>query len=119
MRAKRLLAALLGAAASTLLLSGCGFHGLYSATWLPGGADVGNHPYTVTIYFTNVLDLVPQSAVKVNDVAVGKVISVGLSGKDDPSGDPATNGWTAKVKVSVNKDVQLPANARAAVEMTS
>ena len=30
-------------------------------------------PVTLTIYFDNVLDLVPQSAVKVNDVPVGRV----------------------------------------------
>lgn len=93
-------------AASSLALSGCGFNGLYSAN-LPGGAKLGDHPYSVTIEFANVLDLVPQSAVKVNDVAVGKVTSVAL------------DGWKAKVKIKVNGDVQLPTNARAAVKMTS
>lgn len=91
---------------AALVLSGCGFHGLYSAN-LPGGPSVGSHPYTVTIMFTDVLDLVPQSNVKVNDVAVGKVVQVSLQ------------GWTAKVKVRVNGDVNLPANARAAVTQTS
>jgi phospholipid/cholesterol/gamma-HCH transport system substrate-binding protein len=92
--------------AAALALSGCGFHGLYSAS-LPGGPNVGSHPYTVTIMFTDVLDLVPQSNVKVNDVAVGKVVAVSLQ------------GWTAKVKVKVNGDVKLPANARAAITQTS
>jgi phospholipid/cholesterol/gamma-HCH transport system substrate-binding protein len=114
-RARATVAALL---ASTALLSGCGFHGLYSAN-LPGGANTGSHPFDVTIYFRDVLDLVPQSAVKVNDVAVGKVVSISLSGAKDPTGDPATNGWTAKVKVQVNGSVDLPSNARAAVQMTS
>jgi phospholipid/cholesterol/gamma-HCH transport system substrate-binding protein len=54
-----------------------------------------------------VLDLVPQSAVKVNDVPVGRVESISL------------DGWNAKVVVRVNADVALPANARAAIEMTS
>ncbi len=66
------------ARAGSLTLTGCGFKGLYSAP-LPGGADLGNHPYTVTAYFADVLDLVPQSAVKVNDVAVGKVTAISLS----------------------------------------
>ena len=58
-------------------VSGCGFTGLYGAP-LPGGADLGDHPYKVTIYFANVLDLVPQSMVKVNDVPVGRVDKVEL-----------------------------------------
>jgi phospholipid/cholesterol/gamma-HCH transport system substrate-binding protein len=111
----RLTAALLGA---LTLLTGCGFHGLYGVH-LPGGADVGSHPLTLTIYFDNVLDLVPQSAVKVNDVPVGRVEDVALSGRNDNSGDRATNGWTAKVTVSVNSDVKLPANARASIQQTS
>ena len=47
MRIRRF-AALLAAACITL--TGCGFKGLYSAP-LPGGADLGDHPYTVTAYF--------------------------------------------------------------------
>ncbi len=99
-------------------MSGCGFTGLYG-TSLPGGADLGDHPYTVTIYFSNVLDLVPQSTVKVNDVEVGKVESVELSKAGDNSGDQTLNGWTAKVKIQVNSDVKLPSNARAEVRITS
>jgi phospholipid/cholesterol/gamma-HCH transport system substrate-binding protein len=98
------LAALL--AAATLAVSGCGFKGLYAAN-LPGGVDLGSHPITLTIQFADVLDLVPQSAVKVNDVPVGKVKSISL------------DGWMAKVQVEVRNDVTLPANARADVKMTS
>jgi len=105
-------------AAATMLLTGCGFHGLYGMS-LPGGADLGSHPFQLTIYFDNVLDLVPQSAVKVNDVPVGRVEQVALSSRNDNSGDKATNGWTAKVTVSVNGDVKLPENARAMVKQTS
>ena len=39
---------------------------------LPGGAPDGP-AYRVTVEFGDVLDLVPQSAVKVNDVTVGSV----------------------------------------------
>ena len=60
---------------------------------LPGGADVGDNPYDVTIEFRDVLDLVPQSAVRVDDIAVGRVKSVKLE------------GWTAVVVVTVNGDV--------------
>jgi phospholipid/cholesterol/gamma-HCH transport system substrate-binding protein len=111
-------AALAAALAGALTLSGCGFHGLYGVP-LPGGADVGRHPYTVTAYFADVLDLVPQSAVKVNDVAVGRVEKIALSSARDASGDRSTNGWTAKVELTVNHNVQLPTNARAVIKQTS
>lgn len=103
-RARLAIAALAAAAATTL--SGCGFHGLYSAP-LPGGANLGSHPFEVTAEFADVLDLVPQSAVKVNDIAIGKVTTIDLE------------GWHAKVTMEVNSSVHLPANARAEIEQTS
>ncbi|MEO7263130.1 MAG: MCE family protein [Jatrophihabitantaceae bacterium] len=105
-RAGRLSRSVAVVAAAVLALSGCGFHGLYSAP-LPGGADLGSHPYRVLIDFADVLDLVPQSSVKVNDVTVGKVESVELV------------GWQARAQVVVNGDVKLPANAYAQVRQTS
>jgi phospholipid/cholesterol/gamma-HCH transport system substrate-binding protein len=111
--------ALIGVA-GTMLLTGCGFHGLYGVQ-LPGGTDLGSHPYTLTVYFDDVLDLVPQSSVKVNDVSVGEVVKVSLSSSKDDTGAPATDqpGWIAKVEIKVRGDVHLPANARAAVQQTS
>lgn len=104
MRAKRLAALV---AVAGLLLSGCeGFRGAYSLN-LPGGADLGDNPYTVVIEFEDVLDLVPQSAVRVADVPVGRVDSIELS------------GWLARVTVLVNSDVVLPANAEAAIRQSS
>ena len=111
MRAKVL--ALLGAVA--LAISGCGFHGLYGVS-LPGGTDLGSHPYYVTAYFANVLDLVPQANVKVNDVAVGKVEEISLASKTDKYG---AGGWAAKVKLAVQGGVDLPVNARAEIQQTS
>ena len=55
--------------AGALALTGCSFRGAASFP-LPGGVGGG---YDVKIEFTDVLDLVPQSAVKVNDVTVGSV----------------------------------------------
>ncbi|WP_375480857.1 MCE family protein [uncultured Jatrophihabitans sp.] len=104
---RRLIPAVLGAAVT---LSGCGFHGLYSAP-LPGGADLGDHPYSLTAEFADVLDLVPQSAVKVNDVPVGKVTSISL-GTD-------RGRWVAKVTMSVRGTVQLASDAHASVLQTS
>ncbi|WP_328614767.1 MCE family protein [Amycolatopsis sp. NBC_00355] len=102
---------LAGVLAGILVLAGCsdgGFNGLYG-TPLPGGADVGDHPYHVTALFTDVLDLVPQSSVKVNDVAVGRVDKVTLT--------PDTR--SALVSMTVNGDVALPANSRAELKQSS
>ena len=81
-----------------LLLSGC--------TTLPGGAP-GGPSYRVTAEFSDVLDLVPQAAVKVNDVTVGSVDKLSLA------------GWTARVTLRIDRDVKLPANATAAIRQTS
>ena len=91
--------------ACTTLLSGCGFSPY--ALPLPGGADVGSDPYRVKIQFRDVLDLVPQSAVKVDDLSVGKVTDIKL------------RGWTALVTIEVNRDVKLPDNAQAELRQTS
>jgi phospholipid/cholesterol/gamma-HCH transport system substrate-binding protein len=95
-------------AVGMLLLGGCGFRGAYSLT-LPGGADTGDDPYTVEVEFLDVLDLVPQSGVRVADVPVGRVESIELDDED----------WTAVVTLSVNGDVELPANAVAAIQQSS
>ncbi|MGH3434312.1 MAG: MCE family protein [Thermocrispum sp.] len=90
------------------LLSGCGFGGLYD-TPLPGGADLGDKPYRVVAHFGDVLDLVPQSGVRVNDVAVGRVDKIDL----------AEDGRTARVTLLVNDSVRLPANAVARLRQSS
>lgn len=94
--------------AALLAVSGCGFSGVYDVP-LPGGADLGDHPYRVTVQFRDVLDLVPQAGVKVNEVTVGQVEKVGL----------AKDGWTAQATVAVNGDVDLPANAVANIRQSS
>lgn len=94
-----------------LSLAGCGsggFGGVYGLP-LPGGADLGSHPYKVTAQFANVHDLVPQAAVRVNDVAVGRVSKITLP----------RNGWTANVVMLVNGKVHLPANAYARLAQSS
>ncbi len=104
----RPLTRVLALGAGVLLLAGCGsFRGAYSIS-LPGGADVGDDPYSVTVQFLDVLDLVPQSGVRVADVPVGRVDEIELN--DD---------WTAEVTVTVNGDVELPENAVAMIQQTS
>ncbi len=94
---------IVGAVSATLVLSGCG---IYDAP-LPGGPSTGDNPMTITVLFRDVLDLVPQSTVKVNDVTVGKVKKVRLQ------------GYIAKVTVEVPGDIDLPDNARAEIRQTS
>jgi phospholipid/cholesterol/gamma-HCH transport system substrate-binding protein len=99
------------AAALAVAVTGCssgGFNGIYSLP-LPGGASLGSHPYTVTAQFSNVVDLVPQSAVRVNDVAVGRVSRIYLP----------PHSWTADVTMVVNGGVHLPANADAELQQSS
>jgi phospholipid/cholesterol/gamma-HCH transport system substrate-binding protein len=99
------------ALALVLLLPGCsvgGFGGLYN-TPLPGGADVGEHPYQVTAQFGDVLDLVPQASVKVNDVSVGRVAKIELT----------PDNKMALVTLVVNGAVSLPANAGADLRQSS
>ncbi len=103
MSARRTAAAL--AAAGALLLSGCDFS-VYDLP-LPGGADLGRDPIEVTVRFRDVLDLVPQSAVKVDDISVGRVEDVTL------------DGWTAEVTLLLRRDVALPDNAEATIRQTS
>jgi len=91
--------------AAVLLLGGCGVPTMGDLP-LPGGAANGA-AYRVTIEFADVLDLVPYSTVKVNDVTVGQVEDIGLA------------GWTARVRVRVDAKVRLPDNATAAIRQTS
>lgn len=88
-----------------LVLSSCSFSA-YDLP-LPGGADLGDEPYAITVEFRDVLDLVPQSVVKVDDVSVGRVSEVEL------------DGYNARVELLVRGDVDLPDNAMAEIRQTS
>ena len=101
---KRLKTLVLGVLAA-VLLSACDFS-VYSLP-LPGGPDVGDDPITVKVEFADVLDLVPQSTVKVNDVSVGKVTAIDL------------RGYQALVTLELRRDVELPGNAVAELRQTS
>ena len=94
---------LAGLLSTVLVLSGCSVYDVP----LPGGADAGENPMKIKVLFRDVLDLVPQSTVKVNDVTVGKVKSIKLK------------GYVAEVALEVPKDLDLPDNARAEIRQTS
>ncbi|WP_203336965.1 MCE family protein [Nocardioides limicola] len=94
------------ALAGMLLASGCsGFAGL-SDVPLPGGPDLGNDPWTITVETADVLNLARQATVKVNDVSVGVVDTI------------ERDGWNAKVTMRIRSDVDLPANTVAAIRQT-
>lgn len=101
---KRIKALVLGAV-SAVVLSGCDAS-VYSLP-LPGGPDVGEDPITIKVEFADVLDLVPQSTVKVNDISVGKVTAIDLE------------GYQALVTLEMRRDVELPDNAVAELRQTS
>lgn len=101
----RLLRAVVGALLGSIVLSACDFD-VYQLP-LPGGADAGDDPMTVTVMFVDVLDLVPKSTVKVNDVSVGEVTDVDL------------DGYTAMVTLEIRNDIDLPDNATASIRQTS
>jgi phospholipid/cholesterol/gamma-HCH transport system substrate-binding protein len=93
------------AVALATLLTGCDFS-VYSLP-LPGGAKIKGPAYTVTVEFADVLDLVPKSSVKVDDVTVGTVEKVWL------------DGYVAKVRIKLPKSLDLPDNAHATIRQTS
>ena len=94
-------------AVAALSLTGCKFQGAASVP-LPGGAS---GPFEVKVEFKDVLDLVPQSAVKVNDVTVGSVKKIELVHDD--------KGFHALVTCKLKSSVELPANTNALLRQTS
>lgn len=94
--------------AIAITATACGTQGVYAIP-LPGGADTGENPMKLTADFADVVDLVPQSAVKVDGVTVGKVTNIEL----------APNGWNARTSLVLRSDVDLPANAVAHVKQTN
>lgn len=76
---------------------------------LPGGANTGSDPITLSIQFEDVLDLVRQGTVKVNGLPAGRIDDITL----------ADDGWTAQVEVEMRNDVDLPANAVASIQQTN
>ncbi len=91
--------------AGMVLLTGCNFD-VYKLP-LPGGASTGDNPIEVKVDFADVLDLVPKSSVKVNDVSVGQVTDVRL------------DGYHAVVTLKVRNDTGLPDNPIASIRQTS
>lgn len=90
-------------AATALLVGGCSAADLP----LPGGAEVGGTQITVRADFADVLDLVPRSSVKLDEVTIGEVTDIEL------------NGWTARVTMRIPASAKLPDDASAELKQTS
>lgn len=86
--------------------SGCGFHGANSFK-LPGTKGGGPGSYTIQAQLPDVHNLERNSRVRVNDVNIGSVTSIELQ------------GWHALVTMTIDGDVDLPANATATIGQTS
>ena len=86
--------------------SGCSWHGLNSLP-LPGTAGGGPGAYTIQAELPNVTNLQPNSRVRVGDVTVGNVTSVDMQ------------GWHALLTMTIDGDVNLPANATVKLGQTS
>ena len=91
-----------------VLLSSCTIPSLTSVQ-LPGGAASGQSQYDVVAIFPDVYDLVPQAAVRVDDVAVGSVKSIDLD----------TKTLQARVTLIIKSTVKLPDNSLAELRQTS
>lgn len=94
-----------------VLLTGCQFGGLNSLD-MPGTAGHGSGSYTITVQLPDVSTLPQNSPVMVDDVTVGSVSGIEAVQRSDGS-------FFAAVKLSLERDVDLPANATARVAQTS
>jgi phospholipid/cholesterol/gamma-HCH transport system substrate-binding protein len=96
-----------GLLALVFVVSSCRFDGAYDLP-LPGGKAVSRgDAIQITAEFTDALNVVPRTAVMVDDVPVGQVSRVDR------------DGWNAKITMLVRKDLDLPANTTADIRQTS
>lgn len=94
-----------------VVLAGCQFGGLNSLV-MPGTAGHGIGSYTVSVQVSDVATMPQNSPVMIGDVTVGSISGVDAMQKPDGS-------FYAALKLSLNGDVKLPANAVARVAQTS
>jgi phospholipid/cholesterol/gamma-HCH transport system substrate-binding protein len=86
--------------------SACGWQGLNSIP-LPGTAGDEGGAYTVQAELPDVQNIQQNSRVRVGDITVGNVTKI------------ERQGWHALITMTIDPDVELPANATATVGQTS
>jgi len=94
-------------AVATLVLAGCANWRGINGFALPGTQGKGPGSFTIEVELPEVMNLKPNSRVRVNDVEVGSVSKI--ERKD----------WHALVTIRLNGDVDLPANSTAKLGQTS
>jgi phospholipid/cholesterol/gamma-HCH transport system substrate-binding protein len=87
-------------------LSGCQWQGVNSLP-LPGTAGHGPGSFTIEAQLPDVDNIERNSRVRVGDVTVGSITKI------------ERQGWHARLTMTINGDVDLPANATATVGQTS
>jgi phospholipid/cholesterol/gamma-HCH transport system substrate-binding protein len=92
-------------------LAGCQFGGLNSLN-MPGTAGHGSGGFSITVDVPSVETMPQNSPVMVDDVTVGSVSGVDAVQRSDGT-------FYAAVKLSLDKNVKLPANSVARVAQTS
>ena len=105
-RVRLRLGALIALALVATVLSGCAWRGLNSLT-LPGTEGSGAGSFEIQAQLPDVSTLQENSRVRVGDVNVGTVTKI------------ERQGWHALITMTLNGDVELPANAVATVGQTS
>jgi phospholipid/cholesterol/gamma-HCH transport system substrate-binding protein len=95
------------AALTLVVLTGCGDWRGANSLPLPGTEGGGPGSYTIQAQFPDVDNIERNSRVRVGDVTVGNVTKI------------ERQGWHALLTMSINGDVDLPANTTAAVGQTS
>jgi phospholipid/cholesterol/gamma-HCH transport system substrate-binding protein len=98
-------------ASGAVLLAGCQFGGLNSLN-MPGTAGHGKGAFSITVEVPDVATLPQNSPVMVDNVTVGSVSGIEAVQRADGT-------FYAAVKLSLDGDVTLPANATAKVAQTS
>lgn len=88
------------------VVSGCGWRGLNSLP-MPGTQGRGSGAFEVQAQMPDVTAIEENSRVRVGDVNVGTVTGI------------ERQGWHALITMKLNGDVDLPANATAAIGQTS
>jgi phospholipid/cholesterol/gamma-HCH transport system substrate-binding protein len=95
---------------AVVALSGCGavrdFRGANTFP-LPGTKGGGPGHYTIQVQMPDVQNLQQNSRIRVNDVTVGNVTKI------------ERQGWHALLTMTIDRDVDLPANATATLGQTS
>lgn len=103
---RRAVGTVLAALTALALLSGCGWRGLNSLP-LPGVKGTGPGSITVRAEMPDLTSIQRNSRVRVGDVNVGTITDIELK------------GWHALVTMSIDGDVDLPANATAKLGQSS